>query len=228
MNKQHTNVFMLYGLGLTCTLILLQLSYLFKVNVILGSHEVALSGFSILGPLVGLYGGGVFSIAVFVVKSLFSGIFNPASLLSPLTWHLPTIASSLYWATNSRVIRLFVPLFCIGLFIMHPIGLAAMEYSLFWFIPVIVYFMRTQNLFANALACTFIAHGVGSVVWLYTIPMASEQWLALIPMVLVERLLFAVGMVIVCKAVTLCRAWIAKGSCNYDPLLLKTVKSVSH
>lgn len=222
MNKYYS-----YSIRLILGLILLKLSYFFKVNLILGSHQAVLSGFSVVGPLVGLCGGGAFSIALFALKSLFSGFSSPWTLLSPVAWHLPSIFSSLYWVTNNRAIKLFLPLFCMALFIMHPIGLGAIEYSLFWLIPVAVYFIKTNNLFAHALASTFIAHAVGSVVWLYTFPMASEQWLSLIPVVIVERLLFAAGMVIVCSVVSMLQAWIANKTFSFDAFV-KPVKSISH
>ncbi len=47
----------------------------------------------------------------------------------------------------------------------------------------------------HALASTFIAHAVGSVIWLYTVPMVASAWLALIPIVACERLLYTAGIV---------------------------------
>ena len=45
------------------------------------------------------------------------------------------------------------------------------------------------------LGSTFTAHAVGSVIWLYAglVP-NPETWLALIPVVVLERILFASGM----------------------------------
>ena len=44
------------------------------------------------------------------------------------------------------------------------------------------------------MSATFIAHAVGSLIWLYTVGMTSLYWNSLIPLVAIERLVFAVGM----------------------------------
>jgi hypothetical protein len=53
-----------------------------------------------------------------------------------------------------------------------------------------------RSLFLQALGSTFIAHAVGSVIWLYTVPMTAAMWMGLMPIVLFERIAFALGMVI--------------------------------
>ncbi len=52
----------------------------------------------------------------------------------------------------------------------------------------------SKNIFLHSLTSTFIAHAVGSVIWLYATPMTPEFWYALIPVVAVERLVIASGM----------------------------------
>ena len=74
-------------------------------------------------------------------------------------------------------------------------------YAALWIIPVLAAFFHRDNLWITALGNTFTAHAVGSVIWLYTIPMSAVAWYALIPQVLVERILFASGMVIVHYAI---------------------------
>ena len=68
-----------------------------------------------------------------------------------------------------------------------------MLYTLYWFIPIAISLMASKHPFLRALRGTFIAHAVGSVIWIYTVPMAAEQWLALIPVVALERSTFALG-----------------------------------
>jgi hypothetical protein len=109
---------------------------------------------------------------------------------------VPTLCASVYLATTHWAIRCALPLACMALFWLHPVGYAAGIYALYWLIPVAVFFVQSPNLFLNALGSTFVAHAVGSVIWLYTVPMESGAWLALIPIVAVERLLCATGMVI--------------------------------
>jgi len=98
------------------------------------------------------------------------------------------------------MIRCLMPLGCMLLFVLHPVGADAWIYAMYWWIPVILYITQRNDLFAMALGSTFVAHAVGSVIWLYTVPMAASTWLALIPIVLIERLLFALGMVVLYRS----------------------------
>lgn len=88
-----------------------------------------------------------------------------------------------------------------GAFIVHPVGGAAWAYSLYWLIPVALYMIRKESLFLTALGSTFTAHAVGSVIWIYANPMTPQTWLALIPVVFIERLVFASGMVVAYHAI---------------------------
>lgn len=83
-----------------------------------------------------------------------------------------------------------------GAFIAHPVGAQAWVYSLYWLVPIVLYAVRKKNMFLEALGSTFTAHAVGSVIWIYCDPMTPQAWLTLIPVVLVERLVFASGIVV--------------------------------
>jgi hypothetical protein len=82
------------------------------------------------------------------------------------------------------------------LFIMHPVAGDAFAYSFYWLIPIVIYALSYKSTFCRALSATFLAHAVGSIIWLYTVPMTSAQWLSLIPVVAVERLVMACGMTV--------------------------------
>ncbi len=99
----------------------------------------------------------------------------------------------------SVLLQLVLPAICMGLFALHPVGNQAFSYALYWLIPMAIFFARryVSSVFLTALSSTFIAHAVGSVIWLYTVPMTSAQWLGLIPIVAAERLVFAVGATLV-------------------------------
>jgi len=58
-----------------------------------------------------------------------------------------------------------------------------------------IYWFGKDTISARALIASFIAHAVGSVIWLYCGTIAPEIWTALMPLVIVERLLIAAGMV---------------------------------
>jgi hypothetical protein len=79
------------------------------------------------------------------------------------------------------------------LFISNPASSAAFLYSFFWLIPVLLFLTKNNNIFFAALSSTFVAHAVGSVMWLYATNMPAEQWLALVPVVAFERLVAALG-----------------------------------
>lgn len=125
----------------------------------------------------------------------------------PVTLGIPTMLATLSWTTASTnksssissivldvALHLLLPLACIGLFITHT-GNGAGAYAFYWFIPMIAWALRYtttgSHSFIVALQSTFIAHATGSIIWLFTMPMTSEQWLALIPLVAVERLTIA-------------------------------------
>jgi len=164
-----------------------------KFSFIVGSKLALFTGSSVAVPLAGLIGGAAGSVGVFLMRLCMYG-------MSATYWHVfahlvPGLCASLYWTTRHAALRLWLPLACMVAFIAHPIGREAFPYALYWLIPVFLYFKRSENLFFNSLASTFIAHAVGSVIWLYTVPMTASMWLALIPVVAVERLMYAAGMV---------------------------------
>ena len=87
--------------------------------------------------------------------------------------------------------QILVPVLCMALFGLHPVGSQAFAYTLYWLIPVTLYIMsslvnvlpRFQQftpIFLQALSSTFIAHAVGSVIWLYTVGMTPRDIPALI------------------------------------------------
>lgn len=183
---------------------LLELSSCIKFSFILGSKRLFFSGVNIAGPLLGHYNGlSSFLLMVlrrkFLLNSALSnlGSFFVKGLLNPLVYYIPTIIASGYWFSSNMFVRLAIPLICMALFIVHPIGNEAFLYSLYWFIPMIIHFLPVQRVFTEALGTTFLAHAIGSVLMLYSMPMAAEYWLRLIPLVVIERLLFASGMTIV-------------------------------
>ena len=174
----------------------MQLSGLVKVSFLIGSQMIWFSGINSVLPLAGAFGGVMGAGLIFLMRQLFHLAFFKTISLSFLALCIPGFCASLYWATYHYVIRLVLPLACMGLFVVHPVGAQAFVYSLYWLIPVFLYVVPQRSLFLNALGSTFVAHAVGSVIWLYTVPMTADMWMGLMPIVLLERILFALGMVI--------------------------------
>ena len=174
-----------------------------KISFMIGSYTAFFSLTNCIVPLSGAFAGMCgSSIAVsmsLLVRMVFYGGLLPISYLVHV---LPGLFASYYWASKSAAIRVLVPILCMVLFIVHPVGQTAWMYAMYWLVPVILYAIKTKHLFFEALGSTFIAHAVGSIIWLYTVPMPTSMWHVLIPIVLIERLLFASGMVVLHRLVS--------------------------
>lgn len=195
-------------LVLVSFLLLFLFSALLKISFGLGSYKFFFTGINFILPLLGSF-FSIFS-SMLIIPIFF--IFKKITLDGALTLGIPTLVATLNWSNffnlnNNKIIKkeffsfllnVILPLLAIILFIVHPVGKDAYLYSFYWFIPVIIYFVQklknNNSIFLIALASTFLAHAVGSIIWLYSINMSSLQWLSLIPIVAVERLIFACGM----------------------------------
>jgi len=175
---------------------LLSLSSFTKFSFVVGSWHMFFSALNCVGPLAGSFLGVAGSLMVYGLRTIMR-LATVGLTGAQLFNGVPTLCASLYLGSSHWGVRCALPLVCMALFWLHPMGLAAGVYALYWLIPVIVFYSKSNNFFFNALGSTFVAHAVGSVIWLYTVPMAPAAWLALMPVVAVERLLFATGMVVV-------------------------------
>lgn len=192
-----------------------------KLSFIVGSKAAFFSAGHCVSPLVGLYSGiGMSILALCVRSSLTSYTLHMAPLIA-LSYHIPTFFSSLYLATIAQPRVNFLQragmslliVACFTAFGVHAVGSQALAYTLFWFIPLLSTVIAHRNTFFHALASTFTAHAIGSVIWLYSIgPVSPAAWLALIPVVVVERLLFASGMTLCIYTVKAFTRIFAKGA----------------
>ena len=173
---------------------LMKLSSLFKVSFFVGSTAAFFSATSITQPLIGVWGGVSGSSTLFIITMIMRMLIGNWSPFILLAYHIPGFFASLSLASRHWVLHIVLPIMCMMLFVAHPVGLAAFPYAFYWLIPIALYFMKKKSFFFHALGSTFIAHGIGSVVWIWARPMTAQAWYALIPVVCVERLLFASGM----------------------------------
>ena len=176
--------------------LILKLSGLFKVSFLVGSQMIWFSGINAVLPLSGAFGGAFGAGLVFLVRQLVHLFYFKTLSLSFLAFCIPGFCAALYWSSHSIFIRLLLPVACMILFVIHPVGSQAFVYSFYWLIPIALYFVPRKSLFLTALGSTFVAHAVGSVIWCYTIVMTPAMWMGLLPIVALERLLFALGMVV--------------------------------
>ena len=160
-----------------------------------GETNKSFTLFQFISPIAGGFlGAGAGVLAVLLAEIIsFIWLGKAISALN-IVLLAPALFATLYFAKYSRgkMLGALVPLICMALFIIHPIGQQAWYYSLYWLIPGIA-LLLPERLFLRALGATMTAHSIGSVAWLYMFPSTPAFWIALIPVVAFERLLFALG-----------------------------------
>ncbi|MBU1166157.1 hypothetical protein KKF81_04350 [Candidatus Micrarchaeota archaeon] len=172
------------------------LLYQFNFSKIVGVGEnAAFTGFQFIGPIGGAMLGPVYG-AVSVLAVEVSNFFILGKELTILNFVrlFPMVLAAIYFGSKKREIA-YIPLICMLLFWMHPNGAASWYYALYWLIPLAATFYK-QNLFVRSLGTTFTAHAIGSTAFLYAFNLPAEVWIALIPVVAMERLAFASGITI--------------------------------
>ncbi len=186
-NKLRMNILMVVGL-------LSAVLSLFKLSMVQGLGGIQFSWVQVVLPLLGALCGMMGSYALLAGCTTLRVLGLLLGVSTQLFFGIPTFCASLYWATDNRWIRMGIPALCILLFVMHPVGLYAAPYTLYWLIPIGIALVH-RNSFLTALASTFTAHAVGSVMHLYMInTLTVSAWLQLMPIVAVERLCLALGM----------------------------------
>jgi len=167
-----------------------------RIGSIVSTWSAVFSLSALLVPLGGAFGGSMTSWVVALVRMVCGAHAYGVSSLHHFAYWVPGLFASLYWVHSSRLVRLLLPLTCMLLFVVHPVGGQAWPYSCYWLVPAVLFFIPKKTVGMHALASTFIAHAVGSVIWVYAKPMTPTFWYGLIPIVAVERLFFAVGMTV--------------------------------
>ncbi len=169
---------------------------LILISPILGSYFSYFSLSGIIMPLLGILGMPYVIISLIALKS--TSLFSYQLLFTKITaYHIPTLCAAYYWSSKSKLISFLAPVLCIIAFLIHPIGLQAAPYTLYWLIPLFLSFNKKPSYITHALISTFVAHAIGSVIWLYTKPMNASDWISLIPVVAIERFCFAGCMILV-------------------------------
>lgn len=174
------------------------------VNVLEGA-KVKFTLFDIFAPITGAFLGsavGAFAVVTMqIFNLLIHGFFGVQSdsilkLVATLRF-LPLVFGVWYFSASfkkdSLKLLLIVPLLSIIAFVLHPIGRTVWYYSLFWLIPLAVWPIRSRFLLARALGSTFSAHAVGGAVWIWAFNLPAAVWVSLIPVVVLERAIFALG-----------------------------------
>jgi hypothetical protein len=185
--------------ALSCMLssVILYASQFMTCSFIIGSWHSYFSFANISIPLFVSHCNIVYALFYYLAKALFAKngfwfIAKKASLL----------VSGVAYKRHSPLFSFVVPALCMALFMTHAVGSHVFWYSFFWFIPMILHVFVKDNIFASALQSTFLAHAIGSVVWLYIYGLEAQYFVVAAPFVLFERLAFAGGIVCADYAIT--------------------------
>lgn len=169
-----------------------------KTSFIFGSQSAFFSLNQCVSPLVYPFGNAASTIFFFLVRTGITFMFAPTTLL---VYHIPSFLGAFAFGSPQKdSVRYRIVLFSffalsIFLFVIHPIGREAFGYCALWIIPICALFFRL-SIFSRALISTFVTHATGSLITLYTTNMLTPvQWLGIIPIALVERIVFALGIV---------------------------------
>ena len=166
-------------------------------SALIGAENQFFTLFQFFGPIAGSFLGPFFGIisvlGAELVDFLLAGkIFTLVNVIR-LT---PMLFAAYYFGTKKKKLSIIIPLIAMAIFILHPIGRQVWFFLLYWTIPIIVKILPkkySDNVLLKSLGATFTAHSVGGAAWIWTVPMTASQWIALIPVVAYERLLFAGG-----------------------------------
>lgn len=169
--------------------------------------------FSLCSPLFGYFlpvsvGISAVAAAVFLKYGVLSSTVTCGipTLLVAVCWMVEQPGRP--WGNGARfILQVGIPLLSMILFGIHPVGMQAVAYSLYWLVPIVLFAVQpyagSLTLLVASLRMSMIAHAIGSVIWLYCRPTTPIFWMKLIPVVPVERVKLALI------------AWAAMISINY-------------
>lgn len=179
-------VFLISGIGL----LLLQIPI-----ISLAGSKAHLTLFEFFAPITTSFIGlipGLFSIALIQAINLI--LHGPDALdIGALIHFFPMLFAGLYFWKKNAFVGIALPILAILIFNLSDTGREVWYYSLFWTIPIISHFGRVQSLIMRSLGSTFMAHAVGGAVWIHLLNIPKAVWDSLIPVVIIERILFAIG-----------------------------------
>lgn len=170
----------------------LELAKLFKFGFyIVGSKAAFFSLSQALAPISGLFANKGSNTIIFIFRTIITLFVSKFGVLTSLLYHFPTFCGALYFSSNSKLLKIAIPVLCMTIFISHPIGSQAFLYSFYWIIPMAITILNLRSILAQAIASTFTTHAVGTIIYLYTHNISAATWNSLIAIVWAERLAFA-------------------------------------
>ena len=161
------------------------------VSKIVGSGQ-SFTLFELIAPIGGMFLGSVLGgLSALFVRLINVVLFKQSLDFLTVIRFFPAVLAAAYFGLKTKKTAIIFPI-CIALFLLNPIGRQAWLYPMIWLIPFGVTFFK-KRLILNSLGATFTAHAVGSTIFLYAFGLTPQIWLALIPVVFIERGVFTVG-----------------------------------
>lgn len=160
----------------------------------LAGSKAKFTVFDAFAPVTGAFIGSIPGVVAVLLVHSANFVLHGAQVqdAGTLIRFFPMLFAVLYF-TRKSPLNLSVPLLAIAAFAAHPIGREVWYFSLFWTIPIAAHFAHERFLLARALGATFAAHAVGGAAWIWAFSLPAEVWNSLIPVVIAERVLFALG-----------------------------------
>ena len=164
----------------------------FSLTQLVGS-QVKFTLFDFFGPVAAGFIGtipGLIAVAAMQIGNflLHGAVVVDAGTIIRL---FPMLFAAWYFSRQNKPV-LIVPILAIIAWNLHPIGREVWYYSMFWLIPIVMHPFY-KFLPARALGATFTAHAVGGAAWIWVFNLPAPVWNSLIPIVAIERALFALG-----------------------------------
>ena len=175
-------------------------------SALVGAQNQFFTVFQLFGPIAGAFLGPIVGVGAVLISELGNAVvFGKAWGVLDVLRLTPMLFAAYYFGTHGkkafRNLSVAVPIIAMALFMLHPVGRQAWFFSLYWTIPIIAKFFP-NNLLMKSFGATFTAHAVGGAIWVWTVPMTAQQWVALIPVVAYERTVFALGIAVSFVAMT--------------------------
>lgn len=164
----------------------------FPLTQLVGS-SVRFTLFDFFGPVATSFIGTVPGLIAVAAMQLGNFLLHGAVVVDAGTIirFFPMLFAAWYFGRQNRS-ALVAPVLAIIAWNLHSIGREVWYYSMFWLIPLLMYRFH-KFLPARALGATFTAHAVGGAAWIWAFSLPAKVWIGLIPVVAMERGLFALG-----------------------------------
>jgi len=177
-----------------------------KLTPIFGT-DTKFSASVMFGPVISKFlgiGWGSGAIILSQLVGVVIGFYKIKSIANLLTF-APIIAAGIYFGKMFKgdTKLTIIPIFCILLFLLHPIGREVWYYSLFWVVPIFIARFKPNldkvlknniaQVYAYSLGSALTDHSIGSIIYLYLMNIPAEFWTMSIPFTFMERIVIAAG-----------------------------------